>query len=260
MRVPTLSFLLALALSSGAVALAQQRQQDDKVPRPATDGTLLRAQVGGPRPDEPRGRPFISPMGEQFRSRGNLDSPAIWFAGADADKDGVLTEAEMVADADRFFALLDVDGDGRLNGTEVSRYETEIAPIVQGRSFGDGGRGQGGRRGAGGRRGGGHRGGGGGGGGMGGNMDEGLGELAAGGSENGPSKPNYDDQRQGAARFSYLNIPEPVASADTNLNFIVTQQEFRDTARQRFHLLDANHDGKITLAELPSLPDGPRRR
>ncbi len=260
MRVLTSSILLAVALAGSASTRAQPPGPDGARPRPRGDG-----EAGEGRPPEgfvPR-RPFISPMGEQFRGTAELDGAGVWFAGADANKDGILTETEMVADADRFFALLDTDGDGRLNGTEISRYETEIAPLVQGRGFGGG---EGGGRRGGGRRGGhggGHRGGGGGmGGGMGGNMDEGMGELAAGGSEGGsaPAKPDYDDQRQGAARFSYLNIPEPVASADTNLNFIVTQQEFRDTARSRFGLLDTNHDGKITQAELPPLPGFSRRR
>jgi hypothetical protein len=196
------------------------------------------------------GPPFVSPMGEPFRASGDSGGDAAWFAGADTNKDGVLSADEMMADAARFFATLDTDGDGRLNGTEQSRYETEVAPFI----MGGGGGWRGGRRG-GGRRGGGS------GGGFGG-MDGGVaGDLGdEGGGESSPGRPDYDDVRQGAGRFGYLNVPEPVSSADTDLNFVVTQKEFLDTARSRFRLLDANHDGKIMPAELPQLAQPRRRR
>src|SRR5688500_12697137 len=57
---------------------------------------------------------FISPMGEPFRPEGNGEGLAIWFAGADADRDGALTVAELARDAARYFAALDTDGDGEI--------------------------------------------------------------------------------------------------------------------------------------------------
>ena len=56
---------------------------------------------------------FISPMGEPFRAPISQPYPsATWFAGADANHDGVLSREEFRADALRFFKLLDVTKDG----------------------------------------------------------------------------------------------------------------------------------------------------
>jgi hypothetical protein len=68
---------------------------------------------------------------------------------------------------------------------------------------------------------------------------------------------------QGAARYSLLNIPEPVAAADTDFNRAITLDEFRAAAIERFQLLDTAHQGRLTLAQLeawlPRLPpDGHR--
>lgn len=59
---------------------------------------------GERRDDRPRGKLFISPMGEPFRGG---DPIKQWFEGADANKDGALTADEFVADAMRLFAVLD---------------------------------------------------------------------------------------------------------------------------------------------------------
>src|SRR5690349_19127205 len=76
--------------------------------------------------------PFVSPMGEPFRSRTRDDDPfARWFHQADRNQDGVITADEMRADAERFFATLDVNGDRRIDSEERMTYETEIAPEVQ---------------------------------------------------------------------------------------------------------------------------------
>jgi Ca2+-binding EF-hand superfamily protein len=74
---------------------------------------------------------FLSPAGEPFRVTAGGPSPlATWFAGADADHDGVLTFAEFRADFRRFFATLDTNHDGEIAPDEVSRYETEILPEI----------------------------------------------------------------------------------------------------------------------------------
>ena len=55
--------------------------------------------------------PFISPMGEPFRSRAaGDDTLARWFSSADGNGDGRLGPAELEADGLRFFATLDNDG------------------------------------------------------------------------------------------------------------------------------------------------------
>jgi hypothetical protein len=74
---------------------------------------------------------FLSPAGEPFRITAGGPSPlATWFAGADADHDGVLTFAEFRADFRRFFATLDTNHDGEIAPDEVTRYETEILPEI----------------------------------------------------------------------------------------------------------------------------------
>src|SRR5207248_4022818 len=55
---------------------------------------------------------------------------------------------------------------------------------------------------------------------------------------------------QGAARYSLLNMPEPVAAADTDFNRGVSLSAFREAAIARFQLLDSSHQGGVTLAQL----------
>jgi Ca2+-binding EF-hand superfamily protein len=201
-------------------------------------------------------RTFISPMGEPFRGMPDGKEPAeAWFAGADKNGDGKITRAEFFTDAGRFFKTLDVNHDNEIGPDEIDRYEQEVAPEVQTGGFsggvgggqrnsggGGGGRGHGG----GGGRGGGGHGGGGGGGHRGGG---GGGDSSSAESGPGPSEPAL----QGAARFGYLGIPEPVIAADTDFNRGVSPKEFLAAANERFDLLDTNHDGMITRDDLPTL-------
>lgn len=193
----------------------------------------------------PRMRVFISPMGEPFRS---ADAPQdLWFAGADTDHDGALSHAEFIADERRFFAVLDREHDGEIDPGDIEVYENEIAPEIKTGSMGGGMRG-GGRGGGGGghRGGGGHHGGGGHSGGYGG-----------GGGETPPGAPQAQAPgREGAARYGYLDFPEPVTVADRNFNRGVDAMEFDRAADDRFALLDTNHDGKIEKSELPRIEPG----
>src|ERR1700712_1324954 len=67
---------------------------------------------------------FIAPSGEIFRAPADTVYPvADWFARADADHDGKLTETEFVADFLRFSTSLDLDHDGVIDGKELNRYE-----------------------------------------------------------------------------------------------------------------------------------------
>jgi hypothetical protein len=63
------------------------------------------------------------------------------------------------------------------------------------------------------------------------------------------------EPKQGAARFSLLNEPQPVRGADFDLNQKVSAEEWAKAAGRRFGLLDTAGDGKLTVAELaPRLP------
>lgn len=187
----------------------------------------LAIQAVDPRPIIVVGRgwaPFISPMGEPFRAQSAEDDTfANWFRQADRDGDSTLTAAEMDADALRFFAALDSDGNKTILPEEIVAYEWEVAPEIQVNSRWRDPRG-------------------------------------TPKPEKKPARTSwYDpDGRQGAARYALLNMPQPVAQADTNFDRAVTVDEFRSAAAYRFQLLDRNSDKNLALAELRTLLPPPR--
>lgn len=208
------------------------------------DGRAHRPDDG--RAEHGRGQLFISPMGEPFRASQHPGAAqALWFAGADADGDGRITEAEFQRDAMRFFAVLDRGKDGEIDPDDVAYYENVLVPEIRvasgARGPSAGIRGPGGRGGRGGGRGQGGGGGGGGGGGQG---------LRVG-SDTGKKTDAAVHERLGAARFGFFDLPEPVIAADRNLNRGVDRGEFAMAAATRFAALDRNHDGALTRGELP---------
>ena len=197
--------------------------------------------------------PFISPMGEPFRARSVTDDTlADWFYRADRNHDGLLTADEVEADAESFFAKLDSNHDGQIDPDELAQYEYEVAPEIQVNSRtkrepgepapkaraadpddfgGDSGRSRERRR-------------------------ERAAEVDA--------SLGLSGALQGAARYGLLNLPEPVAAADTDFNRAVSLAEFKDAALARFQLLDTAHQGRLTLPQLEvvrsaQLADGHRK-
>jgi len=202
---------------------------------------------GGPPPGAAMGsrRLFLSPSGEPFRG---ADGLTRWFEGADTDHDGALTPAEFQADAVRFFKVLDANHDGVVDGLEIHAYEETIAPEVAANDFDrpqgaeaserperSGGAGRGGGRG--------RRGGGGG---------HGTGGMASGGGARGGG-------REGAARYSLINEPEPVANADENVDGQVSLTEWAHATTRRFTALDKAKSGRLTLDVLRGKVPPPRR-
>lgn len=237
MRAWLLGMLIA---ASAGEAVGQDAPLDPPLPG--------EGRPGAPPPGGPRARLFISPMGEPFRGGPDAGSPQdAWFDGADIDRDGALSEDEMIADASRFFAVLDRRKDGEIDPEDIDRYETVLVPEIRVGGMGSGpgaGASEGGRRGRGGRGpdGGGAAG----------------GRPGAGRSDgNGEGRQSLDVRaKQGAARFGYLDYPEPVTVADRNLNRGIDTVEFRKAAEARFAMLDANGDGKVQNGELPKLSRG----
>ncbi|MEG3083426.1 EF-hand domain-containing protein [Sphingomonas sp. PB2P12] len=193
-----------------------------------------------------RGQLFISPMGEPFRASQHAGAAqALWFAGADRDGDGRITEPEFQRDAMRFFVALDRGNDGEIDPDDIAYYENILVPEIRvasgGRGPSSGARGPGGRGGRG--SGGGRRQGGGGGGGGG----EGKGMR----NDDAKTTDTVIRERLGAGRFGFFDLPEPVIAADRNLNRGVDRSEFAMAAATRFAALDRNHDGALTRGELP---------
>lgn len=169
---------------------------------------------------------FISPAGEPFRAPPEEPYPIpAWFNRADADHDGAISRAEFKADSLGFFDRLDTDHNGVIDGFELGDYERKVAPEIQ----------------------------------------PNLGAFTE--DETPPTriseitphvKPTSHKKKtltvKGAAVFGMLLDPEPVASADTDLDGKVTRKEAEAAAERRFNRLDLNHDGRLTMDELPQTP------
>jgi len=184
---------------------------------------------------------FLSPAGKPFRARPDEPYPvAAWFAEADTNHDGKLTRDEMRADAAAFFRTLDANHDGVIDGFEVQTYEQttapEILPRIETLRAGEG-------------------------------FDPTL-DLA---DQRNTEAPNSSGQRrggfqmrqprapkgettQGAAVYSLINQPEPVAAADADFDGRVTLAEFEAAADRHFDILDTKQLGYLTLAGLPKTP------
>ncbi len=210
----------ARMLFFAVIAIAASAIQAEEPPRPITVTAYPWA-------------PFVSPMGEPFRSRSREDDPfARWFRQADSDQDGMLSANEMRADAERFFARLDDNRDGRIDSEERMTYESEIAPEVQSNSQWKRTR------------------------------QEMAAEARSGDDDSDRRKRRRWDKNidgyqlaglQGAARYGVLNLPEPVSGADADFNRIITLDEFRRAALYRFQLLDSDRSGRLTFGRLETL-------
>jgi hypothetical protein len=194
---------------------------------------------GGTAVHRPRVRLFISPSGEPFRGPDGLGD---WLAQADTDHDGAVSLAEFRADALRSFKVLDANGDGVIDAFELQAYERNIVPEIGVMTFDEGPNSP--NQPANRRR----SGGGGGGGGMG----------RGGAPHDDPSqmlaeqanKPPKGAGREGAARYSLLNEPEPIAAADADLDGKVTLAEWMAQTDRRFAKLDHMKTGQLTRQSL----------
>lgn len=177
---------------------------------------------------------FISPCGQPFRARAGAPYPvADWFKGADKNADGRLDRAEFVADAEAFFKVLDRNGDGVLNRYEVAIYEQRVAPEIVGIRV--------------------------------------LLDAASGAASLWPAQyrqPNsidpsgdqppapvapkgLDESGLGASPYGFFEEPEPVMTANLDLNGMIRKANFLKVAGMHFDALDTGGAGYLTLAGLP---------
>jgi len=166
---------------------------------------------------------FLSPMGEPFRGQPGQPYPsAAWFAGADKDHDGFVSHDEFVADALRFFETLDTNHDGKLTPDEVGHYEAVIAPETSIYSA---------------------------------HSDDFIYNRSRREQDRGAMADSRDyGGPMGAGRYAWLNVPEPVAAADADVDRVVTRDEFATAAASTFNRLDVLNRGKLRLSDLPHTP------
>jgi hypothetical protein len=173
---------------------------------------------------------FVSPSGQPFRSAPGEPYPVVvWFAQADKNGDGKIDRAEFRADAAAFFKILDRNHDGVIDGFELSYYEHNLVPEILGAYRGDG-------------------------------SSEGSGEPREGGGHHEHGRRGGGDRQpdvlglQGAVAYELFSKPEPVASADLDVDGRITLPEFIRAADQDFDILDPAGRGYLTLADLPKTP------
>jgi hypothetical protein len=180
---------------------------------------------------------FISPHGEPFRGAAGAPYPVVdWFRGANKKADGKLDHDEFVADAERFFKRLDLNGDGVLSHYEIQVYEQKLVPEITTTTI---------------------------------RVGQGRARLwlaqyspssvgsapidPSGDKPIEPHKPNTgpDYSGEGASPYGFFEEPEPVMTADFNVNGIITKDNFLKVADMHFTTLDADQKGFLVLKALP---------
>ena len=202
------------------LALLAAAQDAAPPPAPPPSDIVVTGAAAGCGP--PFARTYIAPMGQPFRTDGQTDPMKAWFTAADADHDGRLTLAEFLADADRYFTVLDRDHSGEIDPEEMSFYENTLAPEIKLYQRGQDKRPRTGKQ---------------------------KHEAKAAARRRADYEAPY-----GAGIWASLNIPQPIVSADLDLNRGVSRAELAAVASRRFPLLDPTGRGTLTYDTLPRSP------
>ena len=166
----------------------------------------------------------FSPNGEPLTG-GALGHPSCtealgqWFDRSDSDYDGSLTRAEFLADARTQFGRMDLDHDGFITSDELSTFRqpfTETRHEPRERQAKPPDAGQPNHHGS-------HR-----------DRDA--------NPPGGSGAPRSSGAQPGST-------PDPVMSADTNLDFKVSLDEFLKQADGVFDGMDSDHDGRLSQTE-----------
>jgi hypothetical protein len=184
-----------------------------------------------PRPTfSPNGEPLVGPQWPASCG----DALDAWFDRADTNHDGALTMAEFEADAVRQFNAMDLRHDGKVTAAELSTYRQSVmgnryASISTPEAAA--------RRRA--------------------RDEDDSGDR--GGGYSGESRRRRDDSSMPAPDSKGTmpaDQPDPVMSADTNLDGSVTLDEFRILVHQNFADLDRDHTGSIGKSDVRRLCRG----
>jgi hypothetical protein len=199
-------------------------------------GFLTMAMLAGCNSDKQPPRPTFSPNGEPLIGGAwpdkCEDALGLWFDRLDVNRRGALTLAELTADAQRQFQLMDLRHDGKVTAEELSKYRLSVmgghylSVSTPGQhSLFD-------------RR----------------NRDEDEPGDRLDGTP-GRRERGDDEDRKRTDAFAALvsDQPDPVMSADTDLDGSVTWQEFRLLVSQNFADFDLDHKGAITKAEVQTM-------
>jgi hypothetical protein len=171
---------------------------------------------------ENHGPPQIiySPAGDPLNG-GPLGRPTCpeamksWFMRADANHDNVVTIDEFLADAKTQFQRMDIDKNGYLVSEELERFRMAYRdePANDKPAAADGN------------------------------------EQSSGGEHHG-KRHGGDGENASGRGGNTGSVIDPVMSADVNLDYKVSPDEFISYERKSFKSLNAANDGKLTLAEV----------
>lgn len=215
MTVRTTAAFLVLTLAAG-VGLAACG--DDDAPR-----------RHGPPPGmvdrrPPPEAPVTTLAGRPLSDGGPADCPALlgaWLATVDGDRDGALSLAEALADADRLLAEIDTSHDGYATPIEIEAWRERVAPDA----YAD-------RRLK--RQ-------------PGGAEDE---PAQGGGKHRGAGLDSGGNPAAGRLDSGLRGQPDPIMAADTSLDFRVDKAELEARVKSRFDRLDTDRNGSLSAAEL----------
>ena len=152
-----------------------------------------------------------------------VEAIAAWFDRVDANHDGIVDLNELLADARVQFARMDLDNDGAIYPSELLTFRsTYQGPARRTNNVG---------------------------------VPDSPAEVNAGEmarlkamgyaagivTADDPYKKKYE---------AVADVSDPVMSADTNLDFKVTLDEFVAQAKDLYKRIDADHDGKVERFEM----------
>jgi len=162
---------------------------------------------------------IYSPAGDPLNG-GPLGHPACpaamknWFTRADVNHDNAVTIDEFLGDAKTQFQRMDIDKNGYLVSEELERFRMTYRDEPANEHH-----------------------------------DNGDSDQSSGGGHHG-KKHGGEDENAASHGSNTGSVIDPVMSADVNLDYKVSLDEFISYEKNTFKKLNAANDGKLTLVEV----------